>query len=116
METSNFNNNLKIGENIMRQRKKKGFTQKQLASAIGISQSSMSKYETGVLQISAETIIQFANALKVNFNTILGTQNDESFSYSPSLKIMRRLKKIENMSPSDQKALLKTIDKYIQSL
>jgi len=100
----------------MRQRKKKGLTQEQLASAIGISQASMSKYETGDLQISAELIVQFASALKVSFNTILGTQNDESSNYSPSLKFMRRLKKIENMSPSDQKALLKTIDKYIQSL
>ena len=116
MELCKSNKNFKIGENIMRQRKRKGLTQEQLASAIGISQASMSKYETGDLQISAEMIIQFASALKVNFNAILGIQNNKSFNYSPSLKLMKRLKKIENMSPSDQKALFKTIDKYIQNL
>ena len=111
-----FDTNNKIGVNIMQQRKKKGLTQKQLASTIGISQALMSKYETGALQISAKMVVQFASTLKVSCNAILGTQNEKSFNYSPSLKIMRRLKKIENMAPSDQKALLRTIDKYIQNL
>lgn len=100
----------------MRLRKQKGLTQEQLASDLGITQTLISKYETGRLQISAEMIVRFAKALNVSSDTILGIQDDDSDGYSPSLKIMRRLREIENMAPSDQKALLKTIDKYIQSL
>ncbi len=107
---------LAVGANVMRLRKQKGLTQEQLASDLGITQTLISKYETGRLQISAEMIVRFAKALNVSSDTILGIQDDDSDGYSPSLKIMRRLREIENMAPSDQKALLKTIDKYIQSL
>lgn len=101
-----------IGENIERIRKQKGFTQIQLAENIGIAQALISKYENGNLQLSGEMIIRFAIALEVSTDKILGL-DAEAFDSAPSLKIMRRLKKIEELSDSDQKALLKTIDKFI---
>lgn len=101
-----------IGQNIEAIRKKLGLTQEQLADKIGIAQALVSKYEIGRLQISAEMIIRFAQALQVSTDQILGF-NGEPVENSNSLKLMRRLREIEKLSESDQKALLKTIDKYI---
>ena len=61
-------------------------------------------------------IIRLATALDVDANRILGMDTNNSSGSSPSLKIMRRLQAIEKLTLTDQKALLRTIDKYIQNL
>lgn len=103
-----------IGLNIAKIRKSKGFTQSELAEKIGISQNLVSHYEVGRLKISAEMVIHFSLALKVSTDRILGlTSIDDSYDpISPSL--FRKMKEIEKLSPTEKRALLKTIDKYIQ--
>lgn len=66
--------------------------------------------------LAYEMIVRFTKILNVSSVMIPGICDYEHVSYSPSRKIMKRLMKIENVTPVDQKALLKTIDKYIQSL
>ena len=108
--------NKRIGDNIACLRKQKGLTQEQLANKLNIRQTLLSKYETDSLQVSAEMIIRLATALDVDANRILGMDTNNSSGSSPSLKIMRRLQAIEKLTLTDQKALLRTIDKYIQNL
>ena len=103
-----------IGQNIVTLRKQQGLTQQQLAQAIGITQTLISRYELGKLQISADMLVRIAIALQVSADAILGLEHYQDNQPAPSLKIMRRLKKIETLPESDQKALLKTIDKYIE--
>ena len=104
-----------IGLNIAKIRKAKGLTQSELAEKIGISQNLVSHYEVGRLKISAEMVIHFSIALKVSTDRILGltSTNDNYEPISPTL--FRKMKEIEKLSPTEKRALLKTIDKYINS-
>ena len=105
----------RIGENIAKIRKAKGLTQSELAEIIGISQNLVSHYEVGRLKISAEMVIHFALALKVGTDRLLGLSSVDE-SYEPISPILfRKMKEIEKLPPSEKRALMKTIDKYIKA-
>lgn len=53
-----------VGENIRKIRKKQGLTQADLAEAVGVKSATISRYETGEIQLSMEMAIEIANALK----------------------------------------------------
>lgn len=52
-------------ERIKEVRKSKGWTQEQLADAVGVKRSVISKYESGAISPSAETIQRIADVLEV---------------------------------------------------
>lgn len=103
-----------IGENIARIRKGKGLTQLALAEEIGITQTLVSDYETGRSNLNSEMLIRFALALNTSADSLLGLKNENLTSKSTSLKISRRMNKIESLPESEQRALLKTIDIYLR--
>lgn len=102
-----------IGENISRIRKSRGLTQIELGELIGINQYQISDYEIGRLHLSDEMIIRFAKALKTSSDEILGLKDSEI--EKPSLRLTKRLVKIETLSEADQKSLLKTIDMFLKA-
>jgi len=105
-----------IGKRIAAIRKKRGTTQVQLAETIGITQKLISSYEVGRITLSAEMLLRIATALNSSTDEILGIKkNIESMTENPSLKIMRRLLKIEKMPINQQKALLKNIDMFLKA-
>ena len=50
---------------IQRQRKTKGYTQKDLAQKLGVSQSMVSKWENGEENITLATLVKIASALEI---------------------------------------------------
>jgi len=70
-------------------------------------------YETGRLHLSDEMLIRLARALNTSSDIILGLS--EPNWESPSLKLMKRLQKIENLPPNQQKVLLKNIDMFLKA-
>lgn len=104
-----------IGQNIARIRKSRGLTQIELGNIIGINQYQISDYEIGRLHLSDEMIIRFAKALKTTSDDILGLKESDTDIEKPSLKIIRRLIKIEKLPEADQKSLLKTIDMFLKA-
>jgi transcriptional regulator with XRE-family HTH domain len=104
-----------LGKRIAAIRKKRGITQVQLAQIIGIGQTLISSYEVGRISLSAEMLFRLAKALKVSADEILGVGNGKSELDGPSLKIVKRLKKIERLPPGRQKALLTNIDMFLKA-
>jgi transcriptional regulator with XRE-family HTH domain len=103
-----------LGMRIARFRKEKGFTQVELGKKIGLSQVLISDYERGRLRPNPETIIKLAQALFVSTDELLGVKDTPSAGSKISLKTIRRLKKIEELPTSQQKALFKTIDTFLK--
>lgn len=62
----------KIGQNIKNQRKNKGLTQKDLAQRIARTESSIRKYEKGLVDIPNKVINEIAEALNISFNDLIG--------------------------------------------
>ena len=103
-----------LGKRIARLRKERGYTQVELAKKIGISQVLVSDYERERLRPHYEMIIRFAQALEVSSDELLGLKASKNEGNTPSLKILRRLKKIEGLPPPQQKTLLKSIDMFLK--
>lgn len=61
-----------IGETVKDLREQRGYTQKELAKALNITASCLSKYEKGRTQPSMEMLIQLADALNTTTDYLLG--------------------------------------------
>jgi transcriptional regulator with XRE-family HTH domain len=107
--------NSTIGERIAKYRNERGLTQKELAQRIGITHNLVSDYETGRIHLNDEMVVRFALVFKVSADLLLGLKMEE-MTVKPSLKIIRRLQKIEKLTLAEQKALLKTIDMALQKV
>jgi transcriptional regulator with XRE-family HTH domain len=105
-----------LGQRIRRLRKERGYTQADLADKIGIVRELISEYEREKIRPHYEMVIRLALALDVSTDELLGVKPTKNNGNKPSLKIQRRMKKIEDLPAGHQKALLKTIDTFIENV
>ena len=66
-----------IGDTVRILREQRGYTQKELANALNITASCLSKYETGRTQPSLDMLVQMANALNTTTDYLLGRNSFE---------------------------------------
>jgi transcriptional regulator with XRE-family HTH domain len=105
-----------LGQRLARLRKQRSLTQVQLAAQMGLTQNLISAYECDRLGLQAQMLARFALALNVTADEILGLRRSRrSDDDSPSLFLLRRLKKIQALPPFQQKTLIKTIDMFIKA-
>ncbi|ULQ59098.1 helix-turn-helix domain-containing protein [Brucepastera parasyntrophica] len=115
MTEKNFHtSSAEIGSRIAFFRKQKGLTQAELADRVGISRLLLSDYERGKVRIYADVLFALLAALGVPVNKFLSSPEPSAPSYTPSIKLVKRLQRIEKLSPSKQKALLQIIDGFLK--
>ena len=100
---------LDFGKRMAQLRKTKGFTQTELGSKVGVSKRVIAYYEGETDYPPAHLLIPIAKALKISLDELLGLKKSE-VSDSNHAALWRRLKKAEQLSPKDRKALLDFID------
>jgi transcriptional regulator with XRE-family HTH domain len=104
-----------FGQRLARLRKERGWTQVELAERVGIIQSLISDYERDRLRMNPDMIVRFAAALEVTTDGLLQPDGSKQpLRRSPSLRVLRRLEKIEKLPPHQQSTLLKTIDTFLR--
>ncbi len=103
-----------LGQRIARLRKEGGYTQAELADKMGTIRELISDYEREKIRPHYEMVIRFALALDVTTDVLLGLKPSKNNGGKPSLKILRRMKKIEALPPAQQKVLLKNIDMFLK--
>jgi transcriptional regulator with XRE-family HTH domain len=108
-------NHEKIGIIISRIRKERGMSQLELAEKIGISRKLVTDYETGRIRLYDEMVTMFAIALKVTPDVLLGLKNFDYKKPLPSLRVMRRMREIDELPETRKKSILKTIDDLIRA-
>jgi transcriptional regulator with XRE-family HTH domain len=105
------------GERLARLRKERAWTQIELAERVGITQTLLSDYERSRLRLNADMIVRFANALDVTTDELLQPKGARTpLRPKPSLRVQRRLEKIEKLPPHQQNYLLKTIDGFLKGV
>ena len=105
------------GERLARLRKERGWTQVELAERLGITQTLLSDYERGKLRLNADMIVRLANALETTTDELLQPKGSRPpLRRKPSLRVQRRLEKIEKLPPHQQNYLLKTIDGFLKGV
>jgi len=105
---------LTIGERIAKIRRQQGFTQKKLANKIGVAQYLISDYERGRIRLYDEMVTRFALALGVGTDEILGLKTEATSQKTPSLRLTKRMNRIEKLPHSKQKSLLQIIDGFLK--
>ena len=75
-----YNNKMKIsqrvGENLKKARKQKGYTQAVLAGKMGILQPAYARYESGKIELNYEQIQQLCLILDVTPNFLWGFEDE----------------------------------------
>jgi transcriptional regulator with XRE-family HTH domain len=104
-----------FGQRLARLRKERGFTQVEIAERVGIIQALVSDYERNKLRLNAELVVRFATALEISTDELLKPQGPKApLRRKPSLRMLRRLEKIESLPANQQSTLLKTIDTFLR--
>lgn len=81
---------------------------------MGIPWTLVTDYERGKLRLHDELIRKLSVALEVSADEILDLR-PVPHAAKPSLRIVRRVSRIESLPSSKQKALLQIIDGFLQS-
>ena len=96
--------NIDFGKNLAALRVNAGLTQKQMAEKIGIPAS----------RLHADLIVKIAKILNISADAILGLNNTVSTQDEISLRLTKRMKKIDQLSEFKKKIILQIIDGYIR--
>ena len=91
-----------LGQTIRAARKKRGISQEELAKHLGVTKSTISKYELGHREPSLEQLIEIADALSLGgFALVPEVMQNAYFSGFNSLALTDRYKNATNESDAD---------------
>ena len=101
-----------FGRRLVELRKSKGITQEVLAEKVGLSRRAVAYYETeGSRPPAGDALLKIAQVLGVSVDELLGAKAIRRKRPSPKqARLLNRLRKVENLPPQDQRAVLKYID------
>jgi transcriptional regulator with XRE-family HTH domain len=101
-----------IGERIQRIRGERRITQRDLAARLGISQSRLSKYETGVHEVPLGTLVRLARFLMVSTDYVLtGGCGFGPLSSDPQL--LDRFQQVAQMGPAERETWMGLLDGFL---
>ncbi len=105
-----------IGQRLARIRRERGLTQVELAEKLDVAQPVVSDYERGELRLHGELIIKLTDILGVSAEELLGLEKIKG-NGAPvkNRRLARRLQEIDRLPRRDQQALLRTIDRFLES-
>lgn len=82
----------KLGRNIKHLRSKKKYSQSELASILGVSQTSIAHYEAGTRQPTIETLIELSRIFDKSIDTLVG----HSLQISENKELLKDQNKLTN--------------------
>lgn len=90
-----------IGANIMRLRRAFGFSQEQVAKALGITFQQVQKYEKGESRVSAERLFLLKNFLGVPYAEFFSGMNPDNRTHAVIAKqAARRIRTLSDTAPN----------------
>ena len=101
-----------IARRLKEIRTRRGKTQAELATILGVDQTLVSAYERGAVRLHGAIVAAFAKALRTSADEILGLKDQKDGIFGDR-RFIRRLEKIEKLPKRAKQALLKTIDTYL---
>lgn len=96
-------------------RKAAGYTQVELAAALGMTQRMIAYYESRAEKPPATILPQMAEVLGVSIDEILGMKPiKKAKSKQPDTRLQRRLQRIEKLSPKAKRQITQLLDTFIE--
>ena len=103
-----------LGKRIIELRKKKGYSQSDLAKQVGISYAQIGWYETKGAQPPAEVLKKIADALETTVDYLINGDTDEkAVSTLKDAELLQQFRAVEQMDEDDKGTVKKLIDAFI---
>ena len=99
-----------LGAHIASLRKAAGMTQEELARAIGVSQQTVFAYELGERRVSVLILAKLAKAFDIPVAELIGMVEPRQRRQRRSLKILRHAERIQQLTKTQQRFVIKIID------
>ena len=93
-------------------------TQVEFARLLGTHQASLSQIELGIRGVSLQQVVKLARGLRVSPDKLLGLGQSKSDGHQAALrneKLMRRVRRVEQLSPEQQDAVVKILDGFLDA-
>ncbi len=106
-----------IGSNIIKYRRKRAISQKELASLIDMTPQSLLKVEKGLVNPKADTLEKIMEALRITPNQLFGAEEYENVHLQiPFARNFRRIREALNLTKGKAGELLQITEKEITEL
>ena len=99
-----------FGQRLATIRKSRGLTQTQLGEALGITKRNVAYFETDGGEPPGPILPMMAKVLDVSIDELLGVKPIGKVDSPKVARLMNRLRRVQDLSSSDQRAVLKYID------
>ena len=99
-----------VGDNIRKYRKEAGLTQVDLARRLGIIQANITRWETGRITPSIETLQKLSKLLNVSVDNFLLTRKEKKNLKVGDKELLEKIKDIEQFSAEDRTTIVTLID------
>ena len=104
-----------LGDRLARIRRDRGLSQADLAERLDVTQANVSDYERGRYVPNADTIVHLAQILRVSADQLLGLKPSKANGSRHARRVAKRLERIDKLPTKRQRALLTTIDAFLQA-
>jgi transcriptional regulator with XRE-family HTH domain len=105
---------LALGQRITELRKKKGWSQTELANKIGVSYPQMSRYELKGVQPPADVLKKLADGLSTTVDYLINGATDEKAKANlKDAELLNQFKAVEAMADKDKTVIKLLIDAFI---
>ncbi|MBI5440828.1 MAG: helix-turn-helix transcriptional regulator [Deltaproteobacteria bacterium] len=101
-----------LGARLKQLRKEKGWTQKELASRVGIRFSQLNKYESGLHAPPLDKLLELAATLTTGVDYLL-TGDRGGDTPLRDTRLLERFRALEDFAPEDRETVVKLIDAMI---
>ncbi len=95
-------------------RKKRGWSQGQLAQKIGADLQRISKYERGVIWPTMELTVKMAKVFDVSVDFLIRDDKTAAVSKIKNQKLLNKLEAINNLPEDDQETVISFLDAFIK--
>jgi len=103
-----------FGKRLAALRKKRGYTQTELAHELGVTQRMVSYYEGHSEYPPASLLPRMAGLLNVTADELLGLKPLKA-KRQPDSRLLRRLQQIEKLSTAKRRQIIQVIDTFIEN-
>lgn len=104
-----------FGERLARLRAQRGLSQLELAERLGVSRRVIAYYEAESDQPPGALLVDLVKALKVSADELLGIKPVSDRVPIKTARLRKRLTKVEELPPGDQRTVLKLVDALHQT-
>jgi transcriptional regulator with XRE-family HTH domain len=103
-----------IGNRLREIRRRRGFTQAEIAEQLGLDQTLVSNYERGAARLHGALVAGFAKALRVSSDELLGLKPLKETQSSRMARLLKRLGAVEKLPLSDRRTVLKLVEGLVE--